>query len=256
MKTTSLAAFASQLKAWRQQMGWTQVEAADKFGYSASLVSGIETMDKTPTAEFAARCDMAFGTPSTFATMRDLVAREVWPSYFAPVIELETSAIRIHEWEMRVVPGLLQTEDYARAVISAGKPRDSSAAVDRAVGARLERQAILARENPPMLWHVLHEGVLRHVVGSPTDHGAQLDKLTELAGQPGIVIQVLPFTAADHSGTDGPILVYDFAAAPSVAYTECKGGGRVVESADEVGDLMMIINMIRAAALAPESPRA
>jgi len=107
MKTTSLAAFASQLRAWRQQMGWTQVEAADKLGYSASLVSGIETMDKTPTADFAQRCDTTFQTPGTFATMRDLVAREVWPSYFAPVIDLEATAIRIHEWEMRVVPGLL-----------------------------------------------------------------------------------------------------------------------------------------------------
>jgi transcriptional regulator with XRE-family HTH domain len=167
MKTTSLTAFASQLRAWRQQMGWTQVEAADKLGYSASLVSGIETMDKTPTADFALHCDTIFQTPGTFATMRDLVAREVWPSYFAPVIELEATAIRIHEWEMRVVPGLLQTEDYARAVISAGRPQDTSAAIDRAVGARLERQAILNREHPPVLWHVLHEGVLRHVVGSP-----------------------------------------------------------------------------------------
>ena len=92
MKTTSLAAFASQLRAWRQRLSWTQVEAADKLGYSASLVSGIETMDKTPTADFAARCDTVFGTPGTFATMHDLVAREVWPSYFAPVIDLETSA--------------------------------------------------------------------------------------------------------------------------------------------------------------------
>jgi transcriptional regulator with XRE-family HTH domain len=251
MKTTSLAAFASQLRAWRQQTGWTQVEAGDKLGYSASLVSGIETMDKTPTADFAARCDTVFGAPGTFAAIRELVAREVWPSYFAPVIDLEASAIRIHEWEMRVVPGLLQTEDYARSVITAGKPRDGSAAIDRAVAARLERQAILAREDPPMLWHVLHEGVLRHVVGGPAVMAAQLDKLAELATQPGIVIQVLPFSASDHPGTDGPILVYDFGGAASVAYTECKGGGRVVESADEVGDLMMIINMIRAAALPP-----
>jgi transcriptional regulator with XRE-family HTH domain len=168
MKTISLAAFASQLRAWRQQLSWTQVEAADKLGYSASLVSGIETMDKTPTADFAARCDMIFGTPGTFATMRDLVACEVWPSYFAPVIDLETSAIRIHEWEMRVVPGLLQTEEYARAVISAGKPRDGSAAIDRAVCARLDRQAILTRENPPMLWHVLHEGPARQAGGAGT----------------------------------------------------------------------------------------
>jgi hypothetical protein len=167
----------------------------------------------------------------------------------APVIDLETGAIRIHEWEMRVVPGFLQTEDYARAVISAGKPRDGGATIDRAVSARLERQAILVRDNPPMLWHVLHEGVLRHVVGSPAIMRAQLDKLAELAHEPGIVIQVLPYTASDHLGTDGPILFYDFDGAPLVAYTECNGGGRIVESADEVGDLTMIVNMIRVVAL-------
>ena len=138
-----------------------------------------------------------------------------------------------------------------RAVISAGKPRDSSTAIDRAVSARLERQAILSRENPPMLWHVLHEGVLRHVVGSPETMRVQLDKLAELAREPSVVIQVLPFVASDHPGTDGPILVYDFDGAASVAYTEWNGGGRIVESADEVGDLMMIANMIRAAALPP-----
>jgi hypothetical protein len=64
-----------------------------------------------------------------------------------------------------------------------------------------------------------------------------------------MVIQVLPFRASDHPGTDRPILVYDFDGAPSVAYTECNSGGRIVESADEVGDLVMIVNMIRAAAL-------
>ena len=148
--------------------------------------------------------------------MRNLVAREVWPSYFAPVIELEVTAIRIHEWEMRVVPGLLQTEDYARAVISAGRPRDTSAAIDRAISARLERQAILQREHPPMLWHALHEGVLRHVVGSAAIMREQLDKLAELAREPGVVIQILPFTASDHPRTDGPILVYDFDGASSV----------------------------------------
>jgi hypothetical protein len=111
---------------------------------------------------------------------------------------------------MRVVPGLLQTEDYARAVISAGRPQDTSAAIDRAVSARLERQAILYREHLPVLWHVLHECVLRHVVGSPAIMRDQLDKLTALAREPGVVIQILPFTASDHPGTDGPILVYDF----------------------------------------------
>ncbi len=89
--------------------------------------------------------------------------------------------------------------------------------IDRAVSARLERQAILARENPPMLWHVLHGGVLRHVVGSPTIMRAQLDKLAEMAHEPGLMIQVLPFTAGDHPGTDGLILVYATDGSPSVA---------------------------------------
>jgi hypothetical protein len=78
----------------------------------------------------------------------------------------------------------------------------------------LERQAILARDDPPMLWQILHEGVLRHVVGSAAVMCGQLDKLAVPAAEPGIVIQVLPFAASDHPGTDGPVLVYDFDGAP------------------------------------------
>jgi len=121
-----------------------------------------------------------------------------------------------------------------KAVISAGKPRDSSAAIDRAVGARLERQAILARENPPMLWHVLHEGVLRHVWAALRSCARSSTSWSSWRER-GVVIQVLSFTAGDYPRTDGPILVYDFDGAPSVAYTECKGGGRIVESVGEVG---------------------
>ncbi|HEY1914815.1 MAG TPA: helix-turn-helix transcriptional regulator [Streptosporangiaceae bacterium] len=264
-KASSLEAFASQLRAWRLRMGWTQVEAGEKLGYSASLVSGVETMDKNPTADFAKACDKGFGTPGfeeepdapgTFMTLQKLVAREAWPSYFAPVFDLEKSAIRIHQWDMRVVPGLLQTEDYARSVISAGRPRDSASSIDRAVSARLERQAILARDDPPMLWQVLHEGVLRHVVGSPAVMCGQLDKLASLAREPGIVVQVLPFAASDHPGTDGPVLIYDFEGKSSVAYTECNGGGRIVESPGEVADLTIVLNMIRAAALSPRESTA
>ena len=109
-----------------------------------------------------------------------------------------------------------------KAVISAGKPPDSSAAIDRAVAARLERQAILARENPPMLWHVLHEGVLRHVWAALRSYARSSTSWSSWRER-GVVIQVLPFTAGDYPRTDGPILVYDFDGAPSVAYTECKG---------------------------------
>src|SRR5215471_14529362 len=81
-KTSPLAAFARQLRSWRQQHGWTQVEMGTKLGYSASLISGIETMDKAPTADFAARCDELFQAPGTFVTLQQLVAREAYPAFF------------------------------------------------------------------------------------------------------------------------------------------------------------------------------
>ena len=254
VKTTSLAAFASQLRAWRQQVGWTQVETGEKLGYSASLVSGVETMDKTPTSDFARRCDRAFGTPGTFETMQELLAREAYPAFFAPVVPFEREAIRIHGWELGAVPGLLQTEDYARALIRVSRAMDSDSAIDRLVAARMERQAILGRDKPPMLWYVIDEGVLRHIIGTAAIMAAQLDRLIEAAATPGIVIQVLPFTA-DHAGTDGPISVYEFTEAPAVRYTECYSGGRIVEAHAEVADLLTVMSLIRASALPPRESR-
>lgn len=256
VKATSLAAFGSQLKAWRTHMEWTQVEAGAKLGYSASLVSGIETSDKTPTADFAARCDATFGTPGTFATLQELVSREAYPAFFAPVVPFEREAVRIHGWELGAVPGLLQTPAYAGALIRSGRPTDSDNAIDRLVTARIERQTILTSEHPPMLWYVIDEGVLHHVVGDAEVMGDQLDHLADAATRPGIVIQVLPFDADNYAGSDGPITVYEFSEAPTVCYTECYSGGRIVEGNSEVADLMTVINLIRVSALSPQKSAA
>ncbi len=260
VKTTSLQAFASQLRAWRAQAGWTQVELGQKMGYSASLISGVESMDKPPTAEFAAACDKAFGTPGfsedartpgTFMTFYELVVREAYPAFFAPVVPFEREAVRIHGWELGSVPGLLQTEDYARSHMRSGRPQDSDTAIAKLVAARLDRQAILVGDNPPLAWYVIDEGALRHAVGGPAVMAAQLDRLIEAAGLPRIVIQVLPFRAHDNAGADGAITIYEFADAPAVCYTECYSGGRIVEQRDEVAELTTVMSLIRASALPP-----
>jgi transcriptional regulator with XRE-family HTH domain len=255
VKASALEAFASELRSWRQQLGWSQVDIAEKLAYSASLVSGVETMAKTPTRDFARRCDEATGAPGTFVRLQELVAREAYPAWFAPIIGFEQEAVRLHGWEMGVVPGLLQTEAYARALIRAGRPQDSADAIDRMVVARLERQEILAAANPPLLWYVLAEGVLRQLAGGPAVMAGQLDRLIDLTAQQRIVIQVLPFTASDYAGGDGAIAIYEFAGAAAVAYTECYGGGRVVEAQDEVADLTTVVSMLRASALPREESR-
>jgi transcriptional regulator with XRE-family HTH domain len=100
VKASAIEAFASELRSWRQQLGLSQVEFADKIAYSPSLVSGVETLAKTPTLDFAQRCDEATGAPGTFARLQKLISREAYPAWFAPVVGFEREALRIHGWEL------------------------------------------------------------------------------------------------------------------------------------------------------------
>jgi transcriptional regulator with XRE-family HTH domain len=247
---SALMTYANELKAWRERMELTQSAFADKLGYSVALVAAVEQCKRSPTLDFAARCDEVSGAPGTFVRWQAQVARESYPAFFAPVLAFERDAARIHGWELGAVPGLLQTEAYAEAVIRARNASDSGAVIERIVTARMERQELLDAEKP-MLWYTVHEGVLRHQVGGRAVMAGQLDKLIELATVRRIVLQVLPYTARDHAGVEGPITVYEFDDAPSVVYTECYGGGRIVEDRQEVGDLVTVMSLIRSCALSP-----
>ena len=243
--------FAAELKAQRAQRGWTQMETGEKIGYSGSYVSDIERGARLASLEIARACDRVFEMPGTFERWHEVAKRAAYPSFFAPVLPFEQEAARIHGWAVGAVPGLLQTERYARSVIQAGRPQADDAAIERTVTARMERQSILARQSPPLLWYVLHESALRHVIGDREIMGEQLDKLIKAANLPGIVLQVLPFTAHDHAGVEGPIAIYERPSSPPVGYTECHRGGWIVEDSDEVADLFTVMGMLRAAALSP-----
>jgi transcriptional regulator with XRE-family HTH domain len=139
---SALATFAAELKAWRERMGLTQQAFADKLGYSAALVAAVEQCKRSPTADFAGRCDDVTGAPGTFARWQAQVARESYPAFFAPVLAFERDAVRIHGWALGAVPGLLQTEAYAEAVVRARNPAGSAEAIERIVSARMERQEL------------------------------------------------------------------------------------------------------------------
>lgn len=245
------SAFAAELRAQRTARGWTQVELGRRIGYSGSFVSDVERGERSPSDDFAQHCDETFGLPGTFARLYEDLRRNAYPPFFAPVLPYEREADQIHQWCVGGVPGLLQTDRYARSVIRAGRPRDNEESVQRTVDARMERQQILARPAPPLLWCVLHEGILRHVVGDQEIMGEQVDKLIKAAETPGIVLQVLPFTANDHAGIEGPISIFERSGGPAVAYTECYGGGRLIEGQDEVTHLTVVMGMLHVAALSP-----
>jgi transcriptional regulator with XRE-family HTH domain len=246
--------FGAELRAHRARRGWTQVQLGDKIGYSGSFVSDVERGDRGVAGDFAARCDAkdVFDLPGTFVRLWEDLQRETFPTWFAPVVPIERDAAKITGWELGSVPGLLQTRQYARTLVRARRPQDDEETVERTIQARIDRQDILTRPKPPLCWFVLAEGVLRQLVGGPEVMAGQLDKLIKAADDmPGFVVQVLPFSAQQPAGTLGQLYLYERPGQPVTAYTECFGGGRLIEDPAEVSDLTTVMGMLRAAALSP-----
>jgi hypothetical protein len=153
--------------------------------------------------------------------------RDVLPGWFSLLVSLEGAASLIRAYEPHCVPGLLQTEDYARALFSVGFPGASAEELDRRVAFRMERQKVLlTRTEPVRVWAVLEETVLRRPVGGPEVMRRQLDRLREAAAAPNVALQILPFGSGPHPGMFGPFQLFrfDIPELPDIVYTESLTG--------------------------------
>jgi transcriptional regulator with XRE-family HTH domain len=161
---------------------------------------------------------------------------DVVPGWFQPFVGLEEAAELIRTYEVQFVPGLLQTEDYARAVIGGrgGVPAD---VVERRLRVRMSRQKVLARDDPPLLWAVVDEAALRRPIGGPKVMRAQLAHLAVVAAQPNIILQVMPFTSGGHAAEGGAFSILRFPEPdlPDVVYLEPFGGAVYLDKREEVG---------------------
>lgn len=147
----------------------------------------------------------------------------------------------------------MQTEAYARTVISAVRP-DSPESVQRRVQARMARRTLLGRDDAPDFHAVIDEAVLRRSIGGPEVMGPQLLRLANMAKQPNITLQVLPFAAGAHAGLEGSFVLLSFAdpADPDVPYIEGQGGDVYLEAADQIARIRLVWNRIVSAAASPE----
>lgn len=136
--------------------------------------------------------------------------RDALPDWFRAYVSLETDAQIIRVYEPHYVTGLLQTRDYARAVIRAGFPHDTQEALEHRVDLRVRRQALLDRPQAPTLWVVLEEAALRREVGGPAVMRGQLDRLIEATGMPNVTLRILPLAAGPHPGTGGHLTYFRF----------------------------------------------
>lgn len=246
----SASLFVDEMKAAREQHGWSQAELADRAGYSESAVAMVETYQRPPTMTFAKAMDRAFGTPGTFERLERRLRNLPFPASFRPFTEHETRAAVLSTYQHSLVPGLLQTADYARAVLST-RPNTSEDEVDNLVAGRLARQAVLSRDEPPaaMLWALIDEGVLYRPVAAPAVMHDQLMSLVEASRRPNVTIQVVPYEAGGHTGLLGSFDVAELGNRDAIVFLEDQADGRVSEDAATVSQVTLRFANLRSDAL-------
>ena len=254
-----------ELRALREAAGLNSEQAAEELGCSQSKISRLEN-GKAPASVRDVR-DLLnlYGVTDEQQRERLLgMARESrergwwaqfgpWlPSQFDTYAGLEAAAASIRAYHPDLVHGLLQTEDYARAVLRALRLEDTRESIEKLVEFRMARQAQLARlVNPPRLWMIVEEEVLKRPVGGAAVMQAQLQRILEAAEDPTITIQVLPTARGAHAGHDGSFSIFDFPdpADPEVVYVGALWGQLFIDKPEEVGKYALRFNHLRAAAL-------
>jgi transcriptional regulator with XRE-family HTH domain len=245
---SALVMFARELQAARAKAGMSRELLATKINYSASLIGMVESCRRVPGLDFARRCDQVFGTTGTFARMQEFVRTAPFPAWFRPFVEYEARATALRGFEHVLVPGLAQTAAYARAVL-ATRPNTTEEQVEEFVTARLERQVILDRDQPPLLWLVVDEAVLHRDVGGAKVMHDQCVHLAGLAERPNVTVEVIPYAAGAHSGLLGAFAIAEFADAPAVAYLESAAGGQIAEDRSVVAGVLLTFDTLRSEAL-------
>jgi transcriptional regulator with XRE-family HTH domain len=170
--------------------------------------------------------------------------RDVLPDWFRAYVSLESEASVIRMYEPHYVPGLLQTYDYATALLRTGFPNDSEEAIARRVDLRVRRQDLLDRPKSPILWAILDETVLRRPVGGVDVMRAQLDRLEEALDRPRVRVQIMRFQAGAHPGAFGPFhhFRFGFSELPDVVYTESLAGASYVDRPSDVVSYLEVLD--------------
>ena len=254
------------LRALRLEKGLTVEQAAERLMFSMSKLSRMETGHGVATPrDVRDLCDLYGVTDQAERDRMMALAREGkqsgwWQSYdldyFATYVGLEAEAVEIKCYQSTIVPGLLQTPDYARAMHEAGIPRISPERIEELIEVRLMRQRLLAQDPPVRLVAVLDEAVLHRAVGGPAVMRAQLNWLIQASNRPNVTTQVIPYTAGAHPAMDSTFNILDFAGSvPSVVYVEGLVGWIYVERPQEINRYQQVFEHLRTVALNPQESR-
>ncbi|KOG91922.1 helix-turn-helix domain-containing protein [Streptomyces varsoviensis] len=208
-----------------------------------------------PTMAISRALDRALGSDDLLAELQPYVYRETFPDWSQRFMDLEAQARKLGLYVAQVVPGLLQTEAYARAMLTMGRTLTSPEQLEERVLARLGRQGILTRADGPQVWVVLDEAVLRRTVGDTAVMRGQFAHLLRAFSNPRMNIQVLPFSSGHHQAMGGSLTIVTKPDGAEAAYLEGSDWGRLVEEPEDAKSYAATYDDVRALALPPSLSR-
>lgn len=248
------AALGRTLKFLREKEGKSLGQLADETGYDKSYLSRLESGQRLSKAAVMEDLDAYYGTADQLVRLWRDARKDVIKDKYKGFMELEATARVMWMFQLRV-PGLLQTEDYARAVLSGLSGAQTTAGngeeVEEQVALRMGRQELLYRDPPPNVRVILDEGALRRPVPDARVWADQLSHLLEATELPSVRLQVLPFTAGVHDLMDSHLWLFWKRTGDPVAYVEGNGFGEVIDDPDKVLSIRLSYDLVRDAALTP-----
>ncbi|MFF1285439.1 helix-turn-helix domain-containing protein [Streptomyces sp. NPDC058299] len=246
------ALFGARVRRLRTAAGLTQAELGARTHVVSTRITQIERASGAkPTLELARALDTALGADDLLVELWPYVYREAFPDWSRKFMEYSERAVAIRQYVAHVVPGLLQTEDYARAVLSLDALLDGEEQLEERVAARMGRQERLSSSDRPELWVILDEAVLRRPIGGHAVMRKQLARLLDAASDRHITVQVLPFDQGGHEAMGGSLTTLTLPDGSEVAYTEGADYGQLIEEPADVSRYKVIYDQLRAAALPP-----
>ncbi|WP_405908636.1 helix-turn-helix transcriptional regulator [Streptomyces sp. NBC_00828] len=246
--------FGTELKRRREDAALTQAELGHRVFVSGGYIGQFEQAIRKPQLDVAQRIDEILQTGGFFERLwRKLIKEERYAEYFAHAAELERLATEICEYAPAVVPGLLQTPEYAGAIYLAHNPLAADEYIEEMVRLRMDRTQLLKDATRPVYWAVLHETALRVPVGGPTAMAQQLDRIAAMVRERKALVQVLPFSAGAHPAMGKMMWLMEFEDAPPTVYTEAVYSGNLLDDPALVRRTRADYDLLRAAALSPEA---
>jgi transcriptional regulator with XRE-family HTH domain len=253
---TALRMVGRQLARFREAAGLTQRELAAEFNLGEETVASIEQGRRPLKPDLAQRFDDRLDTKGALSVALDhLPEVDLIPAWAEEYMDLERDAIALSWYENQVLPGLLQTDRYARAVFRTDVPAPNEDEMEQLITRRLARQDILRRPVPPTISFVVSEAVLLDRLGGDAVRQEMLEHLLACTELPGITLQVMPLGRESHAGLSGPFILLETPDHQHLAYAEGQRGSQMISSPDEVSILARKYAMLRTQALNAEETR-